>query len=158
MALEFGKDFAREEYSFVDEMTREEDRELLQKMDCRLSDEQREMVFDSIGTNPAMLRALVTSTAGIDHKVDEFVAMLLRIAEEELAAFPHKPILKALKDHPEGVEPFYFKGQEDDGVALADPRAVLGRKHTHGVIYDIYQSKYQMMSTAHRTALKSKFA
>lgn len=38
-----------------------------------------------------------------------------------LAAFLHQAILKALKEHPEGISPAYFNNMESEGVDLSDP-------------------------------------
>ena len=42
------------------------------------------------------------------NSVHDFVAMELAAAEDDLAQFPHKAILNALKEHPEGISPKYF--------------------------------------------------
>ena len=57
--------------------------------------------------------------------VQEFVASQLGHATADLVAFPRKAILKALKEHSEGVRPLYFNNMESKGVDLSNPRAEL---------------------------------
>ena len=45
-------------------------------------------------------------------------------ARQELVAFQHQQILKALKDHPEGVHPEDFNKLKYEGVDLSNPKAV----------------------------------
>ena len=45
-------------------------------------------------------------------------------ARQELVAFQHQQILKALKDHPGGISPEFFNKFENKGVDLSKPKAV----------------------------------
>jgi hypothetical protein len=73
-----------------------------------------------------------------------------------LVAFPYKPILKALKEHPEGVSPEFFENMKCEGVDMSNPKAVgISMKTSNAIIYRIECRKYVLMSTAHRTALKT---
>lgn len=81
----------------------------------------------------------------------------LRTAEEEIAAFIHRPILKKLKGSPGGVRVVEFAGMFDKGVNLAMPKEVTASmKSTQAVIYHKPSGEYRMASTAHRTVLMKK--
>ena len=153
--LEFGKDMGREDFIFVDELTRSEAKELLRHLEVNLSDEEAEFVFQNIGCSPARLIKMSQRLAS-GTSVADFVKGVLDNAELDLVAFPHQAILKALKEHPEGVSPEYFNNQENKGVDLSSPAAVgVAMKASNAIIYRIEHNQYQLMSTAHRTAIKS---
>jgi hypothetical protein len=166
----FHQDTCLEQYLYVGEMTNDEAKQLVQRLlereefkaDGReafeFSDEELQYVFDTIGTNPMMLKRMVGDVAWSGSMtLKEFVGYHLRHAQATLMAFPHQQILKALKEHPEGVSPMYFHGKESEGVHLADPKAVAtSLKNGHNVIvYRVELRQYQLISTAHKTALKS---
>lgn len=152
--LQFGKD-DREEYIYVDEMEREEAKQLLKALGRDLTEAEMEYVFTNIGSSPLNLIKLSIKVSPV-YSVHDFVANVLRNAEKQLAAFPHKPILKALKDHPEGVTPKSFHNQKDDGIDLTNPAAVgIAMKSINAIVYRMELDMYTLMSTAHRTALKS---
>jgi hypothetical protein len=70
-------------------------------------------------------------------------------------AFTHKPILKALKENPDGVSPAFFNNQEHKGVDLPVPHEVgIAMKNSNAIVYRKELKQYQLMTTAHRTALK----
>ncbi|MFN9982369.1 MAG: hypothetical protein ACK53Y_20750, partial [bacterium] len=86
----------------------------------------------------------------------QHVEGVLAGAEGNLVAFPHQAILKALKEHPEGVPPKYFKKQKSEGVDLSEPKAVgVAMKRSNVIVYRIEDGLYHLMSTAHKTALRS---
>jgi hypothetical protein len=88
--LEFGKDVSREEFVFVDELTTEEATEMLKNMNVQLSTSQQQDLFQTIGTNPAMLIKLHKKlNAGLP--LEDFVKDYLLFATEDLVAFPHEP-------------------------------------------------------------------
>jgi len=153
-ALEFGND-EREKFIYVDEMEREEATQLVEKLKTNITQDDMEYVFDNIGTCPLDIMNLdkrVSST----YSVQDYVADVLEDSEYRLVAFRHKPILKALKDHPEGVSPEYFNNQKDEGVDLSFPKGVgAAMKSVNVIVYRHELRKYVLMSTAHRTALKS---
>jgi hypothetical protein len=81
---------------------------------------------------------------------------ILLDAYQNLVDFPLKPMLKALKEHPEGVSPDYFNNQKYDGVDMSSTSAMGPvMKSSIAIIYRIDLKKYQLMSTAHKTALKT---
>lgn len=94
--VEFGRD-PRENFVFVGELSADEARELLRKKQCTLSDEAMKEVFDKVGTSPALLKELMYHL-GSNANYQAFIAKKLVKAEGDLAEFPLKPILKALKE------------------------------------------------------------
>ena len=154
--LEFGKDKRREEFIFVDEMTEPEARDFLKVRGATFSDEDMQYIFDSIGTSPVTLIDLISKISVHNIPIRDFVDTVLRDAYQDFVDFPLKPILKALKEHPEGVSPDYFKNQEYKGIDMSVPGAVgSAMKSSNAIIYRIELQKYQLMSTAHKTALKT---
>lgn len=165
----FGDDVDLEDMIYVDEMTTTEAKTLLTKLltvlsqaspgcpTVTLTDLQMEYVFKNIGTNPLLLQRLAYDLFGGDVKsVEEFVERRLSHARHTLEICHHKAILKALKDHPEGVVPEAFFGQESDGIALNDAVSMM-TSHWDTIVYrmDLVPRVYQLPSTALRTALKS---
>ena len=117
-----------------------------------LTEEEMRYVFSNIGTKPATLINLLDLTCSLKQHVEDVLAH----AERDLVAFPHQAILKALKAHPEGVPLDYFDNQENKGVSLSDPKAVgVSMKNSNAIVYRIENGLYQLMSTAHKTALRS---
>ncbi len=153
--LQFGKD-KREKFIYVDEMERDEAREMLKKLKTNLSDDEMDLVFSQIGTSPVDLINLAESVSAT-YSVKDFIRDALHWAERDLVMFRHKAILKALKYHPEGVPAKYFNNNEmRDGVDISIPRNVgMAMKDSDAVVYRIELDKYMLLSTAHRTALKS---
>ena len=90
------------------------------------------------------------------YTVEQFVEEKLDVADMELAVFPLQPILKALKEHPEGVSPKFFNKMKYEGVDLSDPQAVgYAMKRSNAVVYRIENQKYQLLSKPHETALQA---
>jgi hypothetical protein len=90
------------------------------------------------------------------YTVEQFVKEVLDQARRELVDFPLKPILKALKEHPEGVIPEFFNNVKYEGVDLSNPQAVgYAMKRSNAIVYRIENGKYQLLSKAHETALKT---
>jgi hypothetical protein len=88
--------------------------------------------------------------------VTQFVDDVLAQAQQDLALFPYKPILKALKEHPEGVPPAYFENVEFKGVDMTNPKALgTSMKNSSAIIYRIERRLYILRSTAHRTTLRT---
>lgn len=113
-------------------------------------------LFDHIGTRPADLVQFVKELSK-GMPVKKFVDEKLQDARECLEAFPLKTILQALKDHPEGVRPGYFNNLEEKGVDLTHPAKVgqIMKEKLNPLIYRKDLKVYQLLSTAHKTALKS---
>jgi len=90
------------------------------------------------------------------YTVERFLEKVLKEAHMELAAFPLKPILKALKEHAEGVSPDTFNNVKYEGVDLSDPQAVgYAMKRSNAIVYRIENQKYQLLSKAHETAVQA---
>ena len=154
-ALEFGRDLHREDFIYVDELTELEARELLTALEVKLSEADIKYLIDNVGTNPAAFQSLqVALVKGMS--LQDFVTSKLKRATAELLAFQHQQILKALKEHPEGVSPAYFNKMKSEGVDLSDPRAVaVGMKAVNALTYRIELSKYVMLSRCHEVALRT---
>ena len=154
MVLEFGKDHGREKMIFIDEFTEPEAREYIKALGLDLSEVDIKYVIENVGTNPCMLRSM---QEWIEKKsIHDFVAMQLVKAEDDLVAFPHKAILKALKEHPEGIRPEYFNNMKSKGVDLSNPFAVgASMKESNAIAYRIELGKYVIISHCHQVALRS---
>lgn len=108
------------DFIYVDEMEREDAKQLLLKLNANLTDAEMENVFRNIGTSPLDLLNL-SDRISSNYSVEDFVADDLLHASGHLATFSHKQILKALKDHPDGVSIFDLSGQYDEKIHLANP-------------------------------------
>ena len=113
--VEFGMDRSRETFIFVDELNENELREFVRQHGLMLNEIEIKKVIDNIGSNPATLNALSKHIRN-GLSLDDFITMTLLDAMTELVAFRHQQILKALKDHPEGISPMSFKKLENEGV------------------------------------------
>mmetsp|Transcript_11767 Transcript_11767/g.11407 ORF Transcript_11767/g.11407 Transcript_11767/m.11407 type:complete len:446 (+) Transcript_11767:101-1438(+) len=155
LILEFGKDIDRENFIFIDELTTLEAEKYLAALGLELSQNEIKYVLDSIGSNPATLRSM-QEWVQRGKAIHAFVEGRLANARQDLVAFPHKKILKALKDHPEGVSPEYFDNQCDRGVDLSCPKDV-GKtmKESNAITYRPESDKYEMISHRHVVALRS---
>jgi len=111
-------------------------------------------LFDSVGTNAAKLENFLNRA----ESVDEFIADEMRYASQSLAEFPFQHILKALKEHPEGVPPIYFNNEEYKGVdmtSLVAVKAAMKAAQTIVVFYDMKERVYKLNSHALEVALRS---
>jgi hypothetical protein len=119
--LVFGQDRDREEIILVPELTRDEALTFVRRRKGIAMDEEEMMrLFQNIGTTAATLENFLDGTMS----VDEFIVDNLAAATHDLEKFPFQPILKALKAHPEGVSPAYFKSEKCEGVNMTDEGAV----------------------------------
>ena len=153
--LEFGKDGDRENMIFIDELTEPEARKYIVALGLDLSEVDIKYVIENVGTNPATLRSM-QEWIKKGKSVHDFVAMKLVKAEDDLDRFPHKAILNALKKHPEGISPKYFKHMKSEGVDLSEPFAVgEAVKKSNAIAYRIELGKYMIISHRHQVALRS---
>jgi hypothetical protein len=152
--LQFGKDRAREEFIFVDELSREEAKTLLKNKNFTISAQEMDYVFEKIGTDPATLLKL---TRPRRLSLMQFVEAIVSSAEQDLVAFPLQTMLKALKDNPNGVSPRFFQKYKEAGIDLSNPCAVEAEMKwsLNPIVYRIESKTYQLLSTIHKTALKS---
>ena len=88
----------------------------------------------------------------------DFIEEALRVAEDDLCGFLHKPILKALKASPDGVRRKQFEGVEHKGVNLAQPKDVaVAMKKQAAIVFHQPSGEYRLASRAHRTALLERW-
>ncbi len=162
--LEFTEDKARERFIFIGEMTRHEASKLLKSRGAKFNKEEMTYVFDNIGTVPQRLIQLIEKVYSENMSLAEYVNGVLDDAMDDLVQFPLKPILKALKENPDGVSPISFGNEKyawNSGLAtvtadLSKPRTVaLAMKNQDCILYRMELRMYQLQSTAHKTALKN---
>ena len=112
-------------------------------------------VIDNIGSNPGTLEDLgIHMQKGLS--LDHFITMTLHFARSELVAFQHQQILKALKDHPEGISPEVFIKLKNKGVDLLAPRVVgVVMSRGNAITYRIELNKHTTYSKAVEVALRS---
>jgi GTPase SAR1 family protein len=154
--LVFGQDEDREEIILVPELTQGEALNFVQARKGADDVNEKEMMrlFDNVGTNAATVECFLNGAKS----VDEFIADRMKRAKGRLKSFPFKPILKALKEHPEGVPPEFFNNEEYKGVDMSSPVAVgAGMKtaRTNVVFYDMEKDVYKLNSRALEVALRS---
>lgn len=155
----FGKDKFREKYLCAEELSYDEAKAMLTNVFKKrglsvISDADMEFLFKSIGTNPLQLNEFVTSRG--DMSVKEYVESILEKETKVLRNYPHQVILKALKDHPEGVEPVAFIGQMSNGIKLNEARPVVTNDANNVIMYrmDLSPTVYQLQRQSLRTALQ----
>lgn len=146
----------RQKFIFVEEMTKEEARAYLKLKGLVVTDEEMDELYEKIGGNATVLDTfeLLRST----YPFHESLSRIVISAVDDLKAFKLKPILQALKEHPEGANSDNFKVQEYEGVNLSEYKSVgCAMKEHDAIIYrmDIRPPVYQPLSTRHKTALKS---
>jgi hypothetical protein len=153
--LVFGQDKSREEIILVPELTQGEALDFFRTrkvVDVNATEMIR--LFDNVGTNAADLEFFLNGA----ESVDEFIADRMGDARLSLVEFPFKPILKALKEHPEGVSPGFFNNEQCEGVDMSNPVAVgVGMKtaQSNAVFYDLIECVYKLNSHALGVALRS---
>lgn len=101
--LEFGRDSDIENYLYIDEMPREQGKQLLQERGAKFTQNELNFIFDNIGTRPMWLEKLADEVPG-DKSLEQFVSYVLERAKEDLRDFPHKTMLQALVKQPDGVK------------------------------------------------------
>ena len=89
----------------------------------------------------------------------DYIEEVLCAADNDLSAFAHEPILEALKLSPDGVRTKIFRGVENEGVNLAEPKQVaLAMNERNAIIYHHPSGEYRLASSAHRTALDERWS
>ena len=151
----FGQDTGREEIILVPELTRDEAIQFVRRRKGIAMDEEEMMhLFENIGTNAVQLEDFLNGSMS----VDEFIADRMAKAKRDLVAFPFQPILKALKEHPEGVSPAYFNKEECKGVDMSSPVAVgtaMKAAQSNVVFFDMNEGVYKLNSHTLEVALRS---
>ena len=142
-------------FIFVDQLNENELRKFVKQNGLILNKIEIKKVIDNIGSNPGALNGLGTHMQkGLS--LDHFITMTLRLAMDELVAFQHQQILKALKDHPEGISPGFFNNLKNEGVDLSNPKDVgPALKMGNAIFYHMELCKYTMGSKAIEVALRS---
>ena len=152
--LGFGDD-QRQKFIWVDELSRAEAEAYVKKRVPDMSSEDFTRFADNIGTLPLSLTLLCDALLA-GQKIDDHIRSVLALAEADLVAFLHKPILAALKKSPGGVSVKSFDGKEHMGVPLSEPRLVAtAMKEVNAIFYNLETQQYQPFSKAHQTALKT---
>lgn len=152
--LGFGED-PRQKFIFVDEMTREEARQYVEKRNPKISSDDFNKFADKCGTRPMSLEDFCWAVCD-GQTVDEHIGKVLDSARLDLVAFIHTPILAALKKTPGGVRPDIFKGVKDNGALLSSPKDVApGMKKVGAIMFDFEAREYKLFSKAHQTALET---
>jgi hypothetical protein len=111
-------------------------------------------LFDNVGTTAADLECFLDGPMS----VDDFIADRMSKANSDLVAFPFQPILKALKEHPEGVRLNFFKKEKCEGIDMSNASAVgTGMKtaESNVVFFDMEKQVYKLNSHALEVALRS---
>ncbi len=157
--LEFGAgDKSRENFIYVDEFTFDEMKQFLKLRHAHYKEEEYKQIYDNIGGNAILLDDFLRDMKKHDNSIDICIKRILADAREDLKAFELKPILKALKENPEGVLPGDFEGQTYDGIKLAEPKKVGdAMKLRNAIVFrvDLMPPLYQIQSTKFKTALKT---
>ena len=151
--LVFGDD-DREDFLHVADLTHDEADNLISRTvkGKTVSVDQREFLYDNIGRSVGILTKFCES----ELDAEAFVARKLRSATEKLVAFRLTPILRALKEHPEGVSAEYFKHAKFEGIDMSDPQNVGLEMKVHNAIkYDMSKKIYLPLSRAHEVALRT---
>jgi hypothetical protein len=155
---EFGND-RRERYIYVDEMAFEETKAFLKLNKAffyKEGEEAYKKIYDNIGGNATHLIDLLE-----DYKtnpLDVCIENIIISARGDLKAFELQPILKALKEHPEGVAAEDFASQSYKKANLAEPKNVGDfMKIRNAIVYriDLKPQLYQLQSTMYKAALKT---
>jgi hypothetical protein len=153
--LVFGQDKDREEIILVPDLTQGEALDFVRtRKGVDVNEKEMMRLFDNVGTTASTLECFLNEPMS----VDEFIADRMRDARQSLVAFPFQPILKALKEHPEGVPPGFFKKEKCEGVDMSVPVAVgAGMKtaQTNVVFFDMKKRVYKLNSRALEVALRS---
>ena len=103
-----------------------------------------------MGTIPLHVREFTNSLEN-GESASDYIEEVLCAAERDLSAFTHEPILEALKLSPDGVTTDMFRGINNKGVNLAEPKQAI--KEGQAIVYHHPSGQYRMASRAHRTAL-----
>ena len=109
-------------------------------------------MYDNIGRPVGILAKFCES----ELDAEAFAAAELRAATADLVAFRLKPILRALKEHPEGVSPEYFDNSKFEGIDMSVPHKVgVEMKEDNAIKYDMSKKVYLPLSRAHEVALRT---
>ena len=89
---------------------------------------------------------------------EDYIEDCLYKAHCNLCGFAHPQILEALEKSPDGVSTLLFKGVENNGAHLAQPKDVAAAmKMSNAIVYHPPSGEYRLASRAHRTALLERY-
>jgi len=168
--LGFTNDSGRQTIFWMDDMSDNQVSTFFQKRIIPLSQQELQLIRDSIGFQPLTLGNLVkqirlysqnsnmNNAFGVNQfppfNLQSFINEQVANAKSDLIKFSLYPILHALKTHPNGVEVEAFAGQEFKSVDLGNPEEVFTKmKRVNAVMYHSPSRQYRMISKAHATAL-----
>jgi hypothetical protein len=151
--LGFGED-DRQKFIYVEGMEVREAEEYARKKYPSIQDHDIANFIDKIGTLPLSIGLFCEGlTEGVP--ADTLINGVVAKARKDLIAFTHTPILKALKNQPDGVSIEYFDGIEDEGALLSEPKDVgVAMKKRNVIVYHFQSGEYRLFSKAHKTAIK----
>jgi hypothetical protein len=151
--LGFGED-KRQQFLYVDGMEVLEAEEYAKKKYPTIQDHDIQNFIDKIGTLPLDV-GLFCKGLSKGVPADTLINGVIAEAKKDLIAFTHTPILKALKNQPDGVSIEKFRGIEDKGVLLSEPKYVgVAMKVRNVIVYHFQSGEYRLFSKAHKTAIK----
>ncbi len=157
--MEFTGDQHRERFIFVDEMDTSQADELLKNCGATFSDAEKKSIYEKVGTNPSMLKSMVNDVKIKKMKMEDCIKLILEEANSDLKNFPLQPILAALKKNPNGVSINDFDGMKCGNVNLSRAKevgAVMREISSENpLVYRKELRQFQLISTAHKTALKT---
>jgi energy-coupling factor transporter ATP-binding protein EcfA2 len=169
--INFGADRARENFIFVNEMGVNELSELIQKrMELNAHDgtnlegnaftpAEIAHIVNNVGGNPATIeKLLIRVKFGANDQRVPLQRALDEIVEDawtDLNTFPYQSLLKALKEQPDGVSAKSLVGTIEENAKLwVTSDVASGMNRSNAVVYRHELKRYELMSTAHKTALK----
>ena len=108
----------------------------------KFNENEIKKIFNNIGSIP-ITSLSIESRVEKGLSLDDFISMTVSGTRNKLKGFKHQLILKALKDHPDGIRPKFFKKLNNKGVDLSDPKAVsMAMIESDAIIYHIELDKY----------------
>lgn len=145
---------SKQQFIWVDEMTRNEAVEYAKKLHPEVSEGDLNLILERTGKLPSDIKKSMhalskgTKAARIVHDaVDD--------ALDDMYAYVHRPILLALKTSPDGVSATKFNGVQYNKVNLSDPQHVaMTCNGSAAVVYHLPSGEYRPASRAHRKALE----
>jgi hypothetical protein len=151
--LGFGEDM-RQQFLYVDGMEVHEAKEYAKKMYPSIQDQDIDNYIDKVGTLPLGI-VLFCEDLSDGIPADALITDRIMQAKRDLVAFVHIPILRALKNQPDGIQVEFFRGIEDKGVLLSEPKSVgVAMKTRNVIVYHFQSGEYRLFSKAHKTAIK----
>lgn len=151
--LGFGED-KRQNFIWVDEMNKAEAKQYLKNRGLDENSAEVGLFLRDIGALPLDLSKFVKALKS-GQTAQQYVDEVVSSARADLVAFSLQSILVALKKSPKGVKAEDFKGKEEKGLLLSQPKQVgIAMKEQNAIVYHFESKQYRMFSKAHKTALR----